>query len=323
MRTLMLILALVALAAPAAQAQGRSSFDEGFYLYNNPEVEDAVRSGRLRDGWQHYRRDGRREHRAPQFDEYFYLRTYPDVERAVRRGEVRSGYDHFQRFGMREGRAGGIGSRAPQGGIRPFWGDDRYSPSGYDEGFYLYNNPDVAEALRRREFRSGREHFERFGAAERRAGSFSEAFYLRAYPDVRRALRNGRVRSAHEHFVRHGMHEGRAGGLGTRYPGWTGGGSGWGWRPERWGRWNDDDGHRDDRYDDRDRDRRDDDHVRRERVLPPAPPAPPLPGLAACDERWYLEHNPDVAEAVRRGQFRSGCEHWERNGRAEGRPGRP
>lgn len=42
-----------------------------------------------------------------------------------------------------------------------------------------------------------------------------------------------------------------------------------------------------------------------------------LPGY---QEESYLANNPDVAEAVQNGHFRSGAEHYIRYGRAEGRP---
>ncbi len=45
------------------------------------------------------------------------------------------------------------------------------------------------------------------------------------------------------------------------------------------------------------------------------PVAPPR----RFDEQWYLAYYPDVREAVRRGMFASGEEHYERHGRAERR----
>lgn len=37
------------------------------------------------------------------------------------------------------------------------------------------------------------------------------------------------------------------------------------------------------------------------------------------DEKWYLEFNPDVAEAVKNGSIKSGKEHWLCNGKNESR----
>jgi GT2 family glycosyltransferase len=54
----------------------------------------------------------------------------------------------------------------------------------------------------------------------------------------------------------------------------------------------------------------------------PAPAALPaaLPAEASFNEELYLRLNPDVLIAVAGGSFRSGREHFERFGRAEGRP---
>ncbi len=50
------------------------------------------------------------------------------------------------------------------------------------------------------------------------------------------------------------------------------------------------------------------------------PPSPESSGGAVFDEEIYLRLNPDVRLAVTSGGFRSGREHYERYGRAEGRP---
>jgi len=37
------------------------------------------------------------------------------------------------------------------------------------------------------------------------------------------------------------------------------------------------------------------------------------------DEKWYLETYPDVMDAVKSGFLSSGKEHWEKQGKKEGR----
>lgn len=37
------------------------------------------------------------------------------------------------------------------------------------------------------------------------------------------------------------------------------------------------------------------------------------------DERWYLAHNPDVAESIRAGVIDSAQDHFNRDGYREGR----
>lgn len=46
-----------------------------------------------------------------------------------------------------------------------------------------------------------------------------------------------------------------------------------------------------------------------------------LLGLGGFDEQYYLAQNPDVAAAVKAGQFASGQEHYNQYGKKEGRPG--
>ncbi|MFQ3680502.1 MAG: hypothetical protein SNJ60_08370, partial [Pseudanabaenaceae cyanobacterium] len=93
----------------------------------------------------------------------------------------------------------------------------------FDENFYLYNNPDVAQAVRQGQFASGRRHFEEFGMREGRDGNFNEAYYLRIHGDVAQAVQRGQFRNGLEHFQRFGRNEGRAGGAGTRDPRWNAG----------------------------------------------------------------------------------------------------
>ncbi|MDX2243100.1 MAG: hypothetical protein NW224_20660 [Leptolyngbyaceae cyanobacterium bins.302] len=42
-------------------------------------------------------------------------------------------------------------------------------------------------------------------------------------------------------------------------------------------------------------------------------------GVSGFDENFYLEAYPDVEAAVRQRRFRSGCDHYQKNGRFEGR----
>lgn len=87
----------------------------------------------------------------------------------------------------------------------------------FDETFYLEQNPDVANAVARGDFRSGEEHFLLFGQAEGRLGvrpqvstiDFDEAFYLQQNPDVANAVARGAFRSGEEHFILFGQVEGR------------------------------------------------------------------------------------------------------------------
>src|SRR2546427_2816590 len=83
----------------------------------------------------------------------------------------------------------------------------------FDETFYLKANPDVAAAVHKGDFASGKAHYEAHGKAERRAACapkpvetcFDEAWYLKSNPDVVAAIKKGEFPSAKAHYAAHGM----------------------------------------------------------------------------------------------------------------------
>lgn len=79
-------------------------FDETFYLAAYPDVEVAIRQGRVRSACQHYQQNGRYEGRFPRFNEASYLANNPDVAQAIRNRQVKSAYDHWLQFGRYENR---------------------------------------------------------------------------------------------------------------------------------------------------------------------------------------------------------------------------
>lgn len=90
--------------------------------------------------------------------------------------------------------------------------------SGWNEALYLAVNPDVAAAVGRKEFKSGREHWELAGRTERREGAgapadWDEAGYLQAHPDVALAVARGAFVSGYHHYLAAGRAEGRLGGF--------------------------------------------------------------------------------------------------------------
>lgn len=82
----------------------------------------------------------------------------------------------------------------------------------FNEEAYLMLHRDVAAAVGAGLFRSGAEHYARFGAAEGRAPSLAvdEAFYRAQNPDVDHAIVVGQFQSATEHYLLHGNAENRA-----------------------------------------------------------------------------------------------------------------
>lgn len=85
-------------------------------------------------------------------------------------------------------------------------------PAGFDEALYLAANPDVAEAVKSGQFKSGFDHYRLHGQVEGRPGvGFDEDRYLAANPDVAEAVRNGTIASGREHYQLYGIKENRPG----------------------------------------------------------------------------------------------------------------
>jgi hypothetical protein len=90
--------------------------------------------------------------------------------------------------------------------------------SNWNEALYLAVNEDVAAAVARHDFKSGREHYELAGRAERREGAavpadWHEGSYLQAQPDVAAAVAKGDFVSGYHHYLRAGRVEARPGGF--------------------------------------------------------------------------------------------------------------
>lgn len=83
--------------------------------------------------------------------------------------------------------------------------------TGFDEEYYLETNRDVKEAIDAGIFRSGFDHFSRFGALELRSPNpiFNGRYYLKSNPDVVEAIASGQFGNAFEHYQKFGSAEGR------------------------------------------------------------------------------------------------------------------
>lgn len=138
-------------------------FNEDYYLTNYPDVKTAVQAGVFSSGLAHFQSVGITEGRtliSPSFDEATYLAKYGDVAAAVKSGTFKSGLQHFIQFGETEGRSG-----VPTGGPDPV--------TFFNERAYLTNNLDVANAVRLGTFKSGLEHYQKYGQFEGRTGYFN------------------------------------------------------------------------------------------------------------------------------------------------------
>jgi len=85
--------------------------------------------------------------------------------------------------------------------------------NGFDEEKYLEANPDVREAIRKGQFKSAKDHLEKFGLNEIKEGKrkfhpdfelYNEEKYLEANPDVKEAVDKGEFNSGFEHFCKYG-----------------------------------------------------------------------------------------------------------------------
>ena len=88
----------------------------------------------------------------------------------------------------------------------------------WDEALYLAVNPDVAAAVARKEFASGRDHYERVGRTQRREGGsvpadWDEIGYLQVNPDVAAAISGRWFLGGYHHYLVAGRAEHRLGGF--------------------------------------------------------------------------------------------------------------
>ena len=85
-----------------------SDFAEASYLAENPDVANAVQTGKIEDPRLHYLGNGYFEGRTggiPPLDEQWYLQAYKDVANAIVGGQVASAAEHFRSVGAGELRA--------------------------------------------------------------------------------------------------------------------------------------------------------------------------------------------------------------------------
>ena len=88
----------------------------------------------------------------------------------------------------------------------------------WNEALYLAVNPDVAAAIARKEFASGREHYDRIGRTQRRDGGsvpadWDEIGYRQVNPDVAQAIAGGWFLSGYHQYLVVGRSQGRLGGF--------------------------------------------------------------------------------------------------------------
>jgi len=83
-------------------------FDERWYVETNPDVDNAIKNGKITDGLEHFVSAGYYEGRSPGLcyvDREWYEQHYRDVALATRKGRVIDSAEHFHHTGYNEGRA--------------------------------------------------------------------------------------------------------------------------------------------------------------------------------------------------------------------------
>ncbi|MGK7904275.1 MAG: Ig-like domain-containing protein, partial [Hormoscilla sp.] len=129
------------------------TFDEEFYLAQNPDVAAAVERGEFSSGFEHFQLFGLAEGRLPApiaFDEGFYLAQNPDVAAAVAAGVFVNGLQHYLLFGQAEGRLAVPGTPTPtptptpEGMTVNFEGLSNFQPVGTVEGVVTFSDNAIA-----------------------------------------------------------------------------------------------------------------------------------------------------------------------------------
>jgi GT2 family glycosyltransferase/glycosyltransferase involved in cell wall biosynthesis len=208
-------------------------FDEPFYLEQNPDVHELVKSGKYRSGFDHFCQHGHRI-LSPHwlFDDGYYGRMNDDMtlENLDQHGFF-GRYDHYLRSGQFERRTGHFlfdpnfcAMRAQEAGITAA---DIAARGPYTQFLYSLNTdlPELRPSIyfeprwyaeqyagmrgENPQFASALEHYLRNETPELfdPVPQFSEAYYRTAYRDVEIAIKNGEYRNGYQHFVQFGAFE--------------------------------------------------------------------------------------------------------------------
>ncbi|BAI92950.1 calcium-binding protein [Arthrospira platensis NCB002] len=167
-------------------------FDEGFYLAQNQEVEEAIADGLFETAFEHFSRYGQFEGRNPNpiFDSEYYLAQNPHIQSEVEEG-ITTAAAHFVNIGQTD-------NRSPN----PF----------FDPVFYLQQNPTVSQGVAKGEF-TAFEHFLKIGQFQGLdpSESFNTEFYRDRNFDAVEGIEDEIIGSLFEHFYRFGLELGRLG----------------------------------------------------------------------------------------------------------------
>ncbi len=161
---------------------GSHFFDPDVYLQNLPESEQAAAS-RL-GAFRHYLETGIFLHPEIRtswyFDPVWYAETYPEAARLVEAGEYRNCLHHYLTV-----------ENACDFDPLPW----------FSETFYLTRHDDIADAVKRKQYRRAYEHFVEFGAAEMRVPREGVSLAKYATVEVLDDIKAGTAANAFAHFL--------------------------------------------------------------------------------------------------------------------------
>ncbi|CAI3946067.1 glycosyltransferase [Commensalibacter communis] len=209
-----------------------SYFDEKWYLKTYPIVAEAVQSNQFLSGFDHYCREGYKDH-SPHwlFTEDYYQEQYNELTNHF--AGYKNGYDHYLNEGDLNLFSGSIFFNpllyalqqdnqeliSVAGGSYQHFSRNLTSNIGktrlswfFDEEWYVNTYPDVQNSIKRHEYSCGLHHYLSNPTPLEFSPSadFSESFYRQHYNDVASSVGVGHpLRNGYMHFIFHGYKEGR------------------------------------------------------------------------------------------------------------------
>jgi len=195
-------------------------FDEESYLSINPDIKEAIEQGTFESAVEHFIiygfeevKEGKRRigKEFPYFSENIYLKYNSDLQEVKKNNPEFDLYRHFLEYGYKEY----LEEKRFVTGYYPFDFDEELQKkfkAVFDEKSYIEINPDVREAIEKKLFKDGWEHFKEYGVNEVRRGErqihklipkFSEIDYLSWFEDIRKEAKKGNL-LPFIHFLEYG-----------------------------------------------------------------------------------------------------------------------
>lgn len=199
------------------------AFDEFWYRQRYADVEETVRTGRYRSGWEHYLLEGaaKRYNPAYWFDENWYAKQNADAMIDLRAGKILCAFEQYLRDGVQ-------GDTSPSMYFNPAWYRSQHL-SGERDGRlpiidYLRKKPvhrpcpapffdpdwytsQYLSHTNEQWLGSAYEHYIFVGRNRAHSPSpyFHEAEYRARYPEATRSIVEGKYATALEHYAAEGL----------------------------------------------------------------------------------------------------------------------